>query len=189
MPEYWKILSEADEASYKVLDVSSVKAVSPRTKKVYDFVILKSSPWVNIIPITSEGNVVMIRQYRHGIRDITLEIPGGLVEPKDDPKQAALRELKEETGYYTNEVYSLGYVHPNPAIFNNVCHTFLALNVKRVSDQEQDEKEDIEVVCIPLKQVPYLIQEAKITHALVVVAFYRLFLEARHLIKLSFLPF
>jgi len=187
MPEPWKIISEIHEASYKVLDVTSVKAISPRTNKSYDFVVLKSNPWVNIIPITNEGDVVMIRQYRHGIKEITLEIPGGLVESKDDPKQAALRELKEETGYYSDEVYSLGYVHPNPAIFNNVCHTFLALNVKTVSNQEQDEKEDIEVIKVPLKQVPTLIMEGKITHALVVVAFYRLFLEASHLIKPFFL--
>jgi len=65
----------------------------------HDFYILESRDWINIIPLTDDHQVVMIRQYRHGSREVTLEIPGGLVDPGDTPKKAAVRELLEETGY------------------------------------------------------------------------------------------
>jgi 8-oxo-dGTP pyrophosphatase MutT (NUDIX family) len=138
---------------------------------------LESSPWVNVIPLTPENNVVLIRQYRHGIRDVTLEIPGGLVEDGDTPEEAAAKELAEETGYRSTEMISFGAVHPNPAIQNNLCYTFLAKDAFVGGVQQQDEKEDIEVLLRPLDEIPRLIREGQISHSLVVVAFYRLFVE------------
>jgi 8-oxo-dGTP pyrophosphatase MutT (NUDIX family) len=132
---------------------------------------------VNIIPITPKAEVVLIRQYRHGTRNITLEIPGGLVEKKDTPEMAAVRELREETGYMASKMISLGSVHPNPAIQNNKCYTFLAKDVSLAGDQRQDEKEDIEVLLRPISEIPRLIREGTITHALVLAAFYRFYME------------
>ena len=119
----------------------------------------------------------MVRQYRHGTREITLEIPGGLVEHQDNPEEGALRELSEETGYRAGSVVSLGYVHPNPAIQNNRCYTFLAENVYPSGGQQQDDREDIEVVLKPLLEIPSLIRTGAITHALVIAAFYRYYME------------
>jgi 8-oxo-dGTP pyrophosphatase MutT (NUDIX family) len=119
----------------------------------------------------------LIRQYRHGIREITLEIPGGLVEQNDTPETAAIKELHEETGYRESQIVPLGNVHPNPAIQNNACYTFLATNVFLAGNQEQDEKEDIEVLLRPLPEIPRLIREGEITHALVLAAFYRFYME------------
>jgi ADP-ribose pyrophosphatase len=119
----------------------------------------------------------MVRQYRHGTREITLEIPGGLVEHQDDPETAALRELHEETGYTAASATPLGYVHPNPAIQNNRCYTFMAEDCAPAGGQQQDEKEDIEVVLIPLHDIPRLIRAGVITHALVIAAFYRYYME------------
>jgi 8-oxo-dGTP pyrophosphatase MutT (NUDIX family) len=119
----------------------------------------------------------MVQQYRHGTRSVTLEIPGGLIDPNDSPEEAARRELLEETGYRGESLISLGAVHPNPAIQNNLCHTFLARNVYRASKQNQDEREDIEVVVMPLLEIPRLIREGTITHSLVIVAFYRFLME------------
>jgi 8-oxo-dGTP pyrophosphatase MutT (NUDIX family) len=130
-----------------------------------------------VIPLTPKKEVVLIRQYRHGIRDVTLEIPGGLVEKGDTPEEAAAKELAEETGYRCAEMISFGAVHPNPAIQNNLCYTFLAKDAFVGGVQEQDEKEDIEVLLRPLDQIPRLIREGEITHSLVVVAFYRLFVD------------
>jgi len=99
------------------------------------------------------------------------------VEETDSPEDAARRELIEETGYKETEMHLLGSVHPNPAFLTNRCYTFLAKGVSPVKEQEQDEKEDIEVVVRPLEQIPALIREREITHALVLAAFYRFYME------------
>jgi 8-oxo-dGTP pyrophosphatase MutT (NUDIX family) len=176
-PERWTILSSNLDKSYRVFNLRTDHARSPRTGKSPDFFVMESSSWVNIIPLTPKNEVVMVRQYRHGTREITLEIPGGLVEQGDNPEAAALRELCEETGYTAASAESLGYVHPNPAIQNNRCYTFLTKNCTPAGNQQQDEKEDIQVVLIPLPDIPRLIREGVITHALVIAAFYRYYME------------
>jgi 8-oxo-dGTP pyrophosphatase MutT (NUDIX family) len=173
----WEIISTEQEESYRVFSLRIDKARSPRTGQTHSFFILDTPAWVNLIPITPQGQVVLIRQYRHGIREITLEIPGGLVESGDSPQAAAERELHEETGYRATEIYPLGYVHPNPAIQNNRCYTFVARGVFPGGRQQQDEKEDIEVLLQPLEKIPRLIRNGVITHALVLAAFYRFFME------------
>jgi len=176
-PKPWKVISSTLDKSYRVFSLRTDRAVSPRTGQDHDFFILESSSWVNIIPLTPQEEVVLVRQYRHGIRDITLEIPGGLVEQNDNAEKAAHRELFEETGCRTSEMILLGSVHPNPAIQNNLCYTFLARDVSFYGEQHQDEKEDIEVVLRPLHEIPKLIRNGHITHALVLAAFYRFFME------------
>lgn len=176
-PQKWKVTSSTRDKSYRVFSLRTDRALSPRTHQEHNFFILESSSWVNVIPLTDQDEVVMVRQYRHGIRDITLEIPGGLVEEHDSPEEAAIRELYEETGYRASEIICLGSVHPNPAIQNNLCYTFLAREVFPGGDQQQDEKEDIEVLIRPLTEIPSLIRQGQITHSLVLAAFYRYYME------------
>ena len=173
----WTIISSHVDKSYRVFNLRRDRARSPRTGETHDFYVLESPSWVNIIPLTPTKEVVLIRQYRFGIRDMTLEIPGGLMEPSDSPAEAARRELREETGYREETLIPLGTVHPNPAIQNNLCHTFLATNVFPVGQLIQDEREDIEVVLQPLSEIPRLIREGAISHALVIAAFYRYYME------------
>ena len=82
--------------------------------------------WVTVVPITAAGRVVMIRQYRHGTGEIGLEIPGGVIDPGEEPLAAARRELREETGYGASELASIGQVAPNPALQDNRCYSFVA---------------------------------------------------------------
>ena len=173
----WRLISSRKNESYRVFKLRTDRARSPRTDEEHDFYILESKDWVNVIPITPQNEVVMISQFRHGIREITLEIPGGIVERSDSPEEAAQRELREETGYKGSEMILLGHVHPNPAILNNKCYTFLAKNVMQAGEQDQDEKEDIEVLLTPLDNIPALIREGEITHSLVLAAFYRFYME------------
>ena len=179
-PKIWNIVSSNLDKSYRVFNLRTDRACSPRTNQAHDFFIMESAPWVNIIPLTSQEEVVLVQQYRHGIRNITLEIPGGLVEPNDTPEAAAHRELLEETGYRAGSMIPLGAVHPNPAIQNNLCYTFLAKDAYPALKQNQDDSEDIEVIVRPLSEIPRLISEGIITHSLVIVAFYRFYMEYMH---------
>lgn len=173
----WKVLKSRRDTSYRLFDIRTEKAVSPRTGKTHEFYILESQPWVNVIPLTPDKEVVLIRQYRHGIKDMTLEVPGGLVEEEDRPESAALRELREETGYVGSKAHYLGQFHPNPAIQNNLCYTYLVPKVSKISQQDLDEKEDIEVVLKPLTAIPDLIKQRWISHSLVMCAFFLYFLQ------------
>lgn len=134
--------------------------------------------WVNVIPLTKDGFVVFVVQYRFGIKEDTLEIPGGQMDKEDKaPEEAARRELLEETGYSGEKWEYLGYVHPNPAILNNRCHTFFVRRVKKIGEIKNDKNEKTEVILKPLKEVKKLILEGKITHSLVLNAFQLFFLK------------
>jgi len=178
-PKDWKLLSSKPDRSCQFFSLRTDRALSPRTGRPADFFVVESSPWVNVIPITPQNEVVLIHQYRHGARRVTLEIPGGLVEDSDSPEEAARRELREETGYADCVMIPLGAVYPNPAIQNNLCYSFLARDVYPVGVQQQDEEEDIEVILKPLAEIPRLIREGEINHALVIAAFYRFYMEYR----------
>ncbi len=170
----WPVINSKLNASYRVFEVRTDTARSPRTDRDIDFFVIESGEWVNIIPLTPNNEVVMVRQYRHGVREITLEIPGGLMDPGETPATAAARELLEETGYQGAEIELLGSYHPQPAIMNNRCYTLLARGVKLVKTPKLDQGEDIEVELVPLSKIPQLIRSGQISHALVITAFYLL---------------
>jgi 8-oxo-dGTP pyrophosphatase MutT (NUDIX family) len=143
----------------------------------HEFVVLHSPDWVNVVPITSHGQVVLIRQWRHGIAEEALEIPGGIIDPGETPMIAGARELAEETGYEPKRMEPLGWVHPNPALFSNRCYTCLALDCHEAGPPRPEDTEQIQVELRPLDQVPQLIRSGEISHSLVVAAFTRYWLE------------
>lgn len=136
----------------------------------HDFIVLRTPQWVNVLPITSEGQVVLIRQWRHGSERPSLEIPGGIVDPGETAEQAAARELLEETGYAPERLTRLGQVNPNPAMFDNVCHSYLALGCRLRAGQRLDDSERIEVLTRPVADLPGLVTQGAIDHALVLAS-------------------
>lgn len=173
MTREWKPVQSECIQHFRVFDLMRETYISPRTGNQYPFYILQTCDWANIIPITPEHEVVMIRQFRAGIRTFTLEIPGGLIDPTDSsPMEAAKREMNEETGYDSDHIIPLGTVHPNPAIMNNRCYTFLATDVRLKGSQKLDMGEDIEVTLISLSKIPELIRNGEITHSQVLNAFH-----------------
>jgi len=133
--------------------------------------VLSAPDWVNVIPLLPDGRVLLVRQWRFGLSAPTLEIPGGMVEG-EDPRQAAARELLEETGYRATSWECLGELHPNPAFIANRILTYLATDLTRVGEPEGDGEEEITVETASLEDIPGLIAAGEITHSLVVAAFY-----------------
>ena len=123
----WKILQKKLIKNLKIFDLFQYTAKSPYKlsgKYTYNFYVINSVDWVNILPITSDNEVVFVEQYRPGTNSITLELPGGMIDKGETPLKSAKRELEEETGYITSKWKKLGSVHPNPAILNNNCYTY-----------------------------------------------------------------
>jgi ADP-ribose pyrophosphatase len=172
MPQTWRKHGSEALGSYKVFSLRRDELESPRTGNRHDFYVLEAGPWVNVVPITQDGEIVLIEQYRHAVGEVTLEIPGGMVDSSESPIDAAQRELLEETGYQAEILVPLGRSHPNPAILNNVLHTYLAAGAKKVGEPKPEAGEDIAVVTYPVDAIPRLVTEGKITHSLVLVAFY-----------------
>lgn len=174
----WERLASEIVYACRIFSLRRDRARFSRDQAEHDFHVLESVDWVNIVPITPAGEVVLVRQFRHGIRDHTLEIPGGMVDPEDaSPLVAARREMVEESGFDSPRIESLGSIHPNPAIQSNRCHSFVAYDAEHRHVPTFDATEETEVVVVPLAQIPELITNGTITHALVVVAFHWLALR------------
>lgn len=168
----WPLVESALMADARVFQLHRERATSPRTGQDCDFYVLRTPNWVNVVPVTPEGELVLVRQYRQGVHAVTLEIPGGTMDPGDpSPEAAARRELLEETGYAAEVLRPIGWVHPNPAIQDTVCHSFLAQGAHPVAAQSPDGSEDLDVVLVPLDAIPDLVARGEITHSLVLCAF------------------
>lgn len=148
-----------------------------------DAFVVDTPDWINVVPLTADDRVVMIRQWRYGIAAPTLEIPGGLVDPGEDHATAAARELEEETGYRAGRLERLGTLHPNPAIQSNRIVTFLATDLAPPAAEHQGlhgvDGEEILVELVSRADLPRLIAEGAVTHALVVAAFHLLGIRPR----------
>ena len=175
MVKPWRNLASELIGGYSVFRLRRDRNHSDASDRSGDFYVLEAPTWINIIPVTRAGKVVLIRQYRHGRREITLEIPGGMSDPEDaSPAAAARRELREETGYDCEELVELGRLTPNPAIQDNHIYTYLARDAYRVGDQELHGMEEIDFELVDLERIPELIRSGQIDHALVVAAFHLL---------------
>jgi 8-oxo-dGTP pyrophosphatase MutT (NUDIX family) len=177
----WKLLSTEPIQSVKIFALEHERYLSPRTGEPVDAIIAKAPEWVNVIALTPERQVVLVRQFRFGTASMTLEIPGGLVDAGETPLQSGVRELREETGYEAERWTPLGSVAPNPAYQRNHLHMFLAEGARLVAEQEQDPGEDITVELHALADIDAMIADGAIDHALVVVAFTKLGLLQRGL--------
>lgn len=172
-PDTWKRAESEEVANCRIFKVRQDRCVRLNDGAEHDFFVLENTDWVNIIPVTTNNEVVLIEQFRHGIEAMTMEIPGGMVDDAEDPQFAAERELIEETGYKPREVVFLGKSHPNPATHNNWVYHFLALDCEKVQETTFDTTESIATSLVPLDDINDLIANEEITHSLVVAAFYR----------------
>jgi len=176
----WSLARSRTEIENRIFTLKTRTHISPRTGREHDFYVLEAGDWVNVVPLTPEGQVLLVRQFRHATREVTIEIPGGLIEDGQTPEEAAARELLEETGYSASELIYLGRVRPNPAILTNWCYTFLARDVFRVSQIQTDETEELELVKLGLDRISEMIASGEIDHALVLSAFVHFYLHQKN---------
>jgi len=169
-PKRWKKRGGALVARTRVFDLRTVRYHHPARKTTRDFSIVDAPDWVNVIALTPGNRLVLVNQFRFGIDDFSLEIPGGVMEPGEDPVTAALRELREETGCEGKRARVIGVARPNPAIMSNRCHFVLVEQCRPTASTQWDPDEEIERLAMPVEKVYAQVRAGKITHALVLDA-------------------
>jgi 8-oxo-dGTP pyrophosphatase MutT (NUDIX family) len=169
----WRELAREPVADCRIFSVERSLAESPVDGARHSFYCIRSQDWAQVVPVTPAGEVVLVRQYRHGSGRVTLEIPGGLVDAGEDPAQAALRECLEETGYRGRTAVPLGVVNPNPALFGNRLHAYLARDVELERAVANTGTEYTEVVVRPVHELRAMLIGGEIDHGLVAGTLWR----------------
>lgn len=172
MTRPWPLLQSHPVFDAGIFRVFRDRAQSPRTGQARDFHVVHMVDWLSVLPLTARGEVVMVRQYRHGSRRDSLELPGGLHDGvAEQPAQGAARELAEETGYATDQpLQMLGVVHPQPALLANRAWIYLARNVNRSAAPRPDAGEDIDVVLLDAAEIGSRVASGEIDNAMTLAA-------------------
>jgi 8-oxo-dGTP pyrophosphatase MutT (NUDIX family) len=169
----WPKLHSKTLGKFTVFSIRADRKVSPRTGHEHDFYVLDCVNWVNVIAVTSDQQLVMVEQFRHGSETVELEIPGGVMDAHEtDPLVTAIRELREETGYEGRHARLLGSIRPNPAIMSNHCYTVLIEDCRLAHPVQFDHGEDIATRLLPADEAIRLAAAGKVQHSLVVVGLF-----------------
>lgn len=171
-PPPWRVVDEEHLQHCKIFDVHRATMASPRDGRSHAFYRIASPDWVNVVALTRDEELVLVRQFRHGSRVVTLEIPGGLVDPGETPEEAGRRELLEETGFRAGRLEPLGSINPNPALFGNRVHMQVALDCEQVDEIRNESTEHTTVERVPVARLREVVRANGIDHALAVTALY-----------------
>lgn len=169
----WRELAADPVLDCRVFSIERSIAESPEDRAQHEFFRIRSQDFVQIVPVTADQQVVMVRQFRHGAEYLSLECPGGLVDPGETPAQTAARECLEETGFAVRRLEPLGQTNPNPALFGNRLHSFYAADVERVGEVQNTSTERTEVVLVPADRLVRMLCDGTIDHALIEATLWR----------------
>lgn len=166
---HWKVLNSKELFKAGFFKLRADECELPDGRIMPRYYVMEFPDWVNVIPVTAEGKVILVKQHRHGAEKDFLEVPGGSTHPgaNEEPRLAGERELLEETGYRSKEWIYCGSHYPNPAMQSNQMHTYVAFNCEKVAEPNLDEFEDLEVVTMDLEEALQLWQNGGFAHSLI----------------------
>lgn len=160
----WQRLSSEVGPDLKLFRARWDEMRNPRNKKSQRMIVLQSRDAVNVVAVSLDKKIIFVRQYRFGIGDFTLELPGGLFDMDEAVDAAAKRELREETGYVSNKWSALGKVASNPVFMDSYIHHYLADKAEAKFDLDLDEGEDVEIVALPADEVKRMLHAGEFLH-------------------------
>jgi ADP-ribose pyrophosphatase len=166
----WKIVQDTKLLETPVFSLHQKDLIPDHKMETVPFFVLNAPEWINVIALTPEKEIILVEQYRAGIHESSLEIPGGMADDGESPLEAAKRELLEETGYHSDTWLFLGKASSNPAILSNYTHFYLAENCRYIQEQQPDGHEDIRVHTESLEQFYKLVDEGTVHHSIVLAA-------------------
>lgn len=169
----WKILDETTVIKDSWIDMRASTCQLPGGMVIAPFYVNHLPDFAVVVAVTTEHRVIMVRQYRHGVEKVLLELPAGCIEAGEDPKDGAARELLEETGYKAGSLEFLFKIAPNASNCTNYAQCYLARNVFPAAPQNLDETEALEVVELEGEEVKRLLREGGVEQAVHVAALYR----------------
>jgi len=166
----WPLSAEESVLKTPVFEVRRHWFNSPKDGRDKPFTILDCPDWVQVLAFTPDRRVLLVRQFRHGTRQVSLELPGGVVEPGQTPEEAGRRELREETGYIADNFRQMAAFRPNPAIQSNTAYVFAAENARQAGPTDFDENEDLDLVLVPAAALRRLVLAGTVDHVIMAAA-------------------
>lgn len=179
----WRVLSKEELFRRPWLTVRRDKVELPDGRVHSEYYVLHYPTWVNVIAETDDGRLILERQYRHGLGIMSTEICAGVAEKGEEPLAAAKRELQEETGFGGGEWELLMKTAPNSGAMDNLCYSYLARGVRRISDQHLDHTEDIKVHFLEKEEVLRMLRAGELLQAMMVAPLWKYFCLYTDLIK------
>ena len=177
LPSSWDLQSEKLHANCRIFEVRERRFKRRSDGVEGDFYVLDTNDWVNVLAITPEQKIVLVRQFRFGSRENSLEPPGGVVEKGEDPIIAGIRELEEETGYVGQKPELIGSVRPNAAILSNRCHVVMVREARKTAKLNFDPHEELVTELYPITKLKELVKSGEITHSIGLNSILMLLLE------------
>jgi ADP-ribose pyrophosphatase len=166
----WSVVKDKKVFETPIFDLHEISLDAPGQEIDHPFYVLKAPEWINVIALTSDDEIVLVEQYRVGVDETTLELPGGMVDEGESPLEAAKRELLEETGYRSEHWELIGKTSSNPAILSNFTHLYVARSCEYTGATNTDGTEDIEMHKMPLGEFLELVRDGTVHHAIVLAA-------------------